>query len=101
MTLPGWKEQIEKAGAQAWTLSFSEKEFDFTPDGTYQGMDSTDEEYSSDEEEKTYLGFKDIREVEERNTAVSETKIDSKMDDDESCNPLGSFIDKLATKQPL
>lgn len=61
MTLPGWKEQIEKAGAQAWTLTFSEKEFDFTPDGTYQGQDSSDEEDWSDEEEKKSLGYKDIR----------------------------------------
>ena len=42
-TLPGWMEQIEKPGAQAWTLTYSVKEFEYKASGTYASF-SDDEE---------------------------------------------------------
>ena len=54
--LPGWQEQVERAGAQAWTLVFSEKEHKFKANCTYEDDAYSDEEYQSDDEEKAVLG---------------------------------------------
>ena len=54
--MPGWQEQVERAGAQAWTLVFSEKEHKFKANCTYEDDAYSDEEYQSDDEEKAVLG---------------------------------------------
>lgn len=48
-TLPGWKEQLETEGAQAWTITYSTKEFTFQSSMNTYG-DADEEEESEDEE---------------------------------------------------
>ena len=50
-TLPGWQDQIEQEGAQAWKLIYNTKEVDYTPTGTYEDLDYSDEEEEADGDE--------------------------------------------------
>ena len=49
--MPGWTEQIEKPGTQAWNLTYSEKEFEYKASGTYGSFSDEEGESEDDEEE--------------------------------------------------
>ena len=89
-TLPGWKDQIEKEGTQAWTIIYSKKEQTYDAVSTY-GMEESEEEDGACTE--------DEEEVKGADQQSKEKSKRTKADAEDESVPLKQAIIRLAPKK--